>query len=635
VTYEQLPWVVDPDAAMKTGAPSVVAGKSPNFTAVTVGTAGDVDAGLKSADVTVTDTLGWCGQFQHMTPETRGATCWWVGDELWVWQGSQNIHAHRQNIANELGIPHGKVHFRSHGTGGGYGDRKPYGEAATIAAVLAKKAGMPVNCHYSRAVNTVGATHQYGQKATITMGAKKDGTLTGIDALFYADGGYAGSSSTSASANPIRLTYRCDNVRVLGNNIFTNTPRTGPFRSVGELHGVFLSDSMMDQLADKLGMDQVDFRLKNAMTPERLDQITGRPMSSCVHKEVIQLAADTFGWKTKWHTPGSKTLPDGRLHGVGTATIVSEKGGYNGNQFTATVNVALDGTVVCNYGIGRASCGTNTALDHVVAEALGVTIDRVFTGEIGNTDVTAYGGNQAGSRATPSNSPAAYMAAIDARSQLFTNAAKTLKTTVDQLDAKDNKIFLKSDPTKFVSHADATGGLPIAGKGKNWADNLQKAVLNWPAGTPATARTFVAACVEIAVDTETGEVEILSWTLVDDCGRVAFRNGAESTVNACMEMQRGYGFMWEHIYDPTTGASLNVDFLTQKIPTALDQPVEVMNGVLYEGDDAMCVYGIKGMGEPPDTLYVAFFNAFYNATGKRIKQTPMYPFRVLQALGKI
>jgi carbon-monoxide dehydrogenase large subunit len=141
--------------------------------------------------------------------------------------------------------------------------------------------------------------------------------------------------------------------------------------------------------------------------------------------------------------------------------------------------------------------------------------------------------------------------------------------------------------------------------------------------------------VEIAVDPDTGDIEVLDWVTVDDVGRCLYPNGVIHQIEGAMIMQLGYTRAWEQIFDPTTGATINGTFIDQKNPTPLDVPLTVMKGSYYESNNNSSPYGIMGVGEPPTIPYVAFHNAFYNATGKRIKESCINPARALAALGKI
>ena len=368
------------DLAIKPDAPAAVQGVTPNFRNTNVFSWGDADAGMKEAEVTVEDTYGWASFYSHNTPQTREATCHWVGDELWVWTGSQQLTGHSTNIARAMNIPESMCHVISHGTGGGYGDRKPNGEEAWIAATLAKKAGMPVMCQCTRFYNAT-------QKCTMKLGCKKDGTMTAIDAQWQ---GTNGNISIEMTAS------KCTNWRIVGMPITTNTPRTGPFRSVSGMHGCFVTDQVYDQMAYELGMDPLDFRLTTAVDPETIDAATKRIRGTTSMKEVIQECADKFNWKGKFHAPGQKTLADGRLHGVGMCNVVTEKGASSPGR-TTIIRANPDGSFHANFGIGRASSGTSSALCALIAETLGTTFDKVNC-TVGDSVVSGYGGSQAGNR---------------------------------------------------------------------------------------------------------------------------------------------------------------------------------------------------------------------------------------------
>jgi CO/xanthine dehydrogenase Mo-binding subunit len=349
----------------------------------------------------------------------------------------------------------------------------------------------------------------------------------------------------------------------------------------------------------------------------------------------MQKAAEQFGWKQKYHAPGAKTLPDGRLHGVGMCHIVSEKGSGSPGR-TTIIRANPDGSFHANFGIGRASSGTSSALCALIAETLGTSYDKVNC-TVGDSVVSGYGGSQAGSQGTNANGWGAYDAAVAIRDAMFTRAASTLKTTVDQLDTKDGKIFLKSDPTKSVTHADAVGGNCVIryGDGTKLGSGLFRDMGQWKVGQATTIRTYNCQMVEIAVDPETGDIEVLDWVLVNDVGRALFPDGVIHQIEGSMIMQLGIITAWEQLFDPTTGATINGTFIDQKNPTSLDIPITKMKGSYYESNNNSSPYGVMGVGEPPIIPYVAFHNAFFNATGKRIGETTIGPARALKALGKI
>jgi xanthine dehydrogenase YagR molybdenum-binding subunit len=571
VQYDVLDFVVDFDKAMESGAPAVIAGKTPNFTTSTTINKGDVDEAMKTADVVFEDTVGWSVGYCHNYPETRSATCWWVGDDVYCWKGTQNLHVERNALATVLKMPQNKVHLHGEGSGGGYGDRKSNNEEAVIAAVLAKKAGMPVNCQWSRAVHAVHAGHSQPTKVKMKVGVKNDGTILAMDLVGYA-----------LPANQVRLSYNTDNIRIQNFDINVNQPKFNSFRCTGEHHSAFCCDQIMEEVAEKLNMNPLDFKLKNVCPPDKLDQILNVPMGSNVQKEVLQKVASDFDWSHRWHSPGTKTLADGRLVGVGCSCNISEKGGAMESGRTSIVFVQPDGTAYLNVGIGEASSGTSSAECAIVAERLGLNYEDVSVGLSNNSDGAGYGGFQAGSRATTALATGVYLAATECRNQLLARAATSLKTTVDQLDTGGGKIFLKSDPTKSITIGQATGGNPITGKGVSTLPTLSRDYLKWKEGNSGSTRTMVAEMVEIAVDPETGEIEVLDQVQWFDVGRAILRMGCAHQQYGSMIMEHGCFRFWEQIFDQANGATLNADYLQQRNPTAMEFDWTKLKGNLYE-----------------------------------------------------
>jgi CO/xanthine dehydrogenase Mo-binding subunit len=295
-----------------------------------------------------------------------------------------------------------------------------------------------------------------------------------------------------------------------------------------------------------------------------------------------------------------------------------------------------DGKVYLNAGIARAAGGTNSAMCHIIAEVLTLPYEDVMTGDWGNMDVCAEGGGQNGSSRTISFGAACQRAAEDMKAQLLVEGAAELGIALSDADLSNGTVYSKTTPTKVkkLSEIGAAIGTPIIGRGYVWAKTLQRDIPGFKAGTACEIKTMDACAAEIAVDTETGEVEVLSMTNADDCGKVIFLNGAQGQIEAGSEHIYAQAFLYEQLFDPITGATLNPGFLDNKVSTFLDWDDTRCKNMLIESNDACGPFGCKGMGEPVLNAYVAFANAFYNATGKWIKSAPLTPMKVLQALGK-
>jgi xanthine dehydrogenase molybdenum-binding subunit len=629
VEYDVLPHVVDPDEAMEPGAPLVGVYPDSNLSGPTEVTRGDLATGMAEADVIVEEEIGWSNNFQHGPLDPRSSVVYWTGDHLYVWITSQNPHGQRRGLANNLGIPENHVHLISHGTGQGHGD-KHGADWAVPAAVLAKKAGKPVQNTLSRQDNFLHAVHQYPTKLTAKVGFKDDGTITAADCLYMDNGGWRFGHGV------FRQSYKCDHGSFRGQAVATNRPRMGAWRCVMDPQACFCTDIFMDMAAEELGMSPLDLRLKVSITPDMPDQDSGNPISSGDLPGLLATLRDAGDYNAKYHAPGTMTLPDGRMHGIGIRAYASGFGNMS-SPVSAIVTMARDGTAFINVGTSRAGNGQPTACAHITAEKLGLKFEDVTVGDWGNTTTSGDGGGQGGSTRTITLGAAFYMAAEDARNQLFEVAAEQLGVTPEELDAGDSKIFVKADPTQFKTHSEVSSGTrgTVVGRGVGWPNALRRPVGNFPVGTPCHQRMMTGSVAEVAVDTETGEVEVLSFILADDMGRAIFWKGAENQIEGSIEISIGEAMLYEQIFDDLTGATLNASYVDNKWPTTLDVHTDRHTAIIVESDDACGPYGAKGLGEPPVTNYGVLALAVHNAIGGEwIRSVPIYPQKVLKALGK-
>ncbi len=632
VVYDERPAVIDPEEAMQSGAPLVGAFPDSNITpSPQTLERGDVEAGFAQADVVIDEAVGWTAYYQHMQIEPDSCVAWWEGDDLYCWSTNQNPFGQLSGITNALQMPRNRVHVYTHGTGGGFGGKGgSYPEIA--AALLSKKAGKPVALHKARRNQIIHNNHQYGVKAQIKMGCKNDGTLTAVELTFWSDGGSNGGRSGFDDVP--QYTWNCPNFKSTTYGVATNKGRTGPWRCVQHPPGAFLSDIVLEKMAEKLGMNPLEFRRKMYVTEDMPDQDNGQPLSSNGVHQCLDAVAQAVGYSANYHAPGTKELPDGRLHGIGIHAHVDGHGSMFGAR-GAIINMCEDGTVLFNVGTSRCHNSLD-AMGNIVAETVGVAADQVHVGDWGSTDTCSEGGMQAGSTSTISTGAAMKVAADDVRAQLFEIAATQLKVTPDELDARGGKIFVKADPTQSITHAQVMGktGEPIIGRGVRWERNLRKEVSSFPVGNPCQIRGVCASACEVAVDPATGEVEITNFANAIDCGRAINLISAEAQVSVGMTIEHGQAMLYEQIHDHDSGALLTNGFLTHKLSTALDVPEDKNQRFVVETIDAVGPYGCKGMGEPAISSYVCVVNAVNNAIGKYVISAPLTPQKVLAALGK-
>lgn len=668
VTYDVQVPVIDPDEAMKPSAPNTGVFANTNVTPTPSNiTYGDVAKGFTEADVVMEEEFGYVARHTHNQIEPFVANAWWEGNDVYCWVTSQNSFAHKASLSSGLtaslkltnpnapAIPLNKVHVYNHGTGGGFGNKN--GSPLNLpAALLARKAGKAVILKSTRVEYCVIGGHQYGAKMKMKIGAKNDGTLTAVESTFWSDGGKNGGRSTFADVP--QSTWKCANFKADHWGIATNKGPSGAWRCVQHQASSFLSDLMLEKLAARLKINPLEFRRKIFLT-EPIFQQTNRPLFSSGLRLCLDKAAEVIGYSAKYHEAGARTLPDGRLHGIGIHARYDGHGGQSGAR-GFIINMCEDGTVLFNSGSTR-NMGGPGAMGTIIAETIGVTYDQCRCGDWGNTDVCSEGGMQAGSTHTISNGGAAMIAAQDVRRQLFIMAGSKATGMLQQwtlpalpgnppnpllpdptdaqlatLDAKEGKIFLKADPTKSVTHAAVMAAIaqPVIGRGVRWDPILRKAVGTFAAGGTGVHRTGCACAAEVAVDPDTGIVEVLDYVNVLDFGRVIDRISSEGQMLAGLQLEYNQAVLWEDVYDPITGVLMGYNHIHDRLCTSLDIPEDKNKIDFIETIDANGPYGCHGIAEPAIGKPAVFLNAVNNAIGKWIVQTPLTPRTILRALGK-
>jgi CO/xanthine dehydrogenase Mo-binding subunit len=640
VEYQVLPFVLDPEEAMKPGAPKLfpegnvvgasgsttVAGSGPKLTGYEIANAtavvnrGDVNKGFAEAD------LVYEGRYstpflQHATQESRVALAKWEFGKLTLWDATQTPFDVQKAVAKVLGIPMSKVHVTIDYLGGGFGDRSSPGRQSVLAAMVAKKTGRPARIELDRDEIYVAALHRYPGVIDLKYGVKKDGTLTAIQARVVADGGaYAVFGAAGLGILECMMSiYRCPNMHGHAWTISTNNPPTGPMRCVGHPQGTFAQEVHMDIIAEKLGMDPVEFRLKNYARLEDGDQFKKMPFTSNGLRECIERGAETFGWKQRWQKAGSSPGPVKK--GVGVAIHGCTHGRMPpGMPLSGMVRVNGDGTVNVMTGATELGGGQRTTMAMIAAEELGVPLS-VISVVSGDTESTTDTGTTSGSRQTITGGTGVKLAAADAKNQLLDVAAADLKTDKKNLTIRNGMVYVagsdKGVPLGQIA-ANAPGGV-IFGRG------VMKIPLD------IFTHTFAVDFAEVEVDTRTGEVKVLKIVAASDLGRAINPLTASSQIEGGVVLGFGFGLSEEQLLDKPTGICVNPNHLDYKVPSIKDIPD--IATILVESVDKVGPFGAKGLGEPPCSPPApAIANAIYNAIGVRFSELPINKRAVLARL---
>lgn len=614
VDYEVLPFVADEEKSLAPGAPRIH-DKGNRVEDPQRYSRGDVQKGLDEADVVVEMNFNTACEL-HTPMELHGCVADWDGNSLTIWESTQGVYPVQNKVAEALGLPLSKVRVVGRFMGGGFGSKLRAGKYTVIAALLARVTARPVKLVLSREETYLATGNRPPSHMTLKAGVKKDGTLTALDFSCLGTGGAYPASGTSLVDWVVRDLYLCPNVRSEMTDVYINAGPARPMRAPGHPQGAWALEQGIDALADKIGMDPVDLRLKNI--PAFSQARPGNPpYTSTGLRECVVEGAKAFGWKEAREKIGKQDPKSSVRRGVGMAAGLWMAGG-GGPPSTVFVKLFADGSVNLNMGASDIGTGTKTVMAMVVSEELGIRPEMIQI-ENADTGTTQYATASGGSKTIPTESPTVRAAAVEVRRQLFELASSELKTDPASLVLLGGEISAKEDPSKKIKITDLPGlkraGV-IVGVGYR-GPNPQNRVVN----------PFAAQFCEVEVNMKTGEVRILRFLAAQDSGRVMNRLTYDSQVIGGVTMGIGLAMTEARILDRNqTGKLVNRNWHDYKVPTALDVPAEIMSLPIEPEDTEANTTGCKGLGEPvtiPTAAAVA--NAVRHATGIRVMDTPVSP----------
>lgn len=620
VEYQVLPFIADELKSLNFSSPVLHPGG--NTAKTDRYSRGDVVRGFAEADVVIEETYRTECEL-HTPHELHGCVASWDGDRLTIWESTQGVYAVQSRIAEILGLPLSKVRVIGHYMGGGFGSKLQPGKYTVIAVILAKKTGRPVRLFLTREETFLAVGNRPPAIMRLKAGVKKDGTLTALELSCTATGGAYPAGGTSLLDWLVKDLYLCPNVKTEMKDVYINAGPARPFRAPGHPQGSWALEQMMDALAEKIGMDPVDLRLKNI--PSYSQGREGNPPYTTTGlKECLIEGAKAFGWeearKRSHESKGSGYV----RRGVGMSSALWFAGGGNPPS-TAVVKLFSDGSVNLNMGVSDIGTGTKTIMTMIVSEELGVKPGMVQI-EHADTGTTQYATPSGGSKTVPTDGPAVRAAALSVKQQLLSFAAADLKTDDTSLTLRGDEVISVKDPLVKVKIRDVTGlkkrGV-IVGVGYR-GPNPEGKVVN----------PFAAQFCEVEVNIKTAEVKIVRFLGCHDSGRVMNRLTYDNHVFGGITMGIGLAMTEARILDrDQTGKMMNRNWHDYKLPTSLDVPEDMTSLPIEKPDDTANTIGAKGLGEPvtiPTAAAIA--NAVYNAVGVRITETPIAPLRLCLAL---
>ena len=632
IDYEPLPVVSDPEEAMKPGAPILHVEKN-EFVHHKV-YKGDVAKGFAEADFTIERTFKT--QFvEHAYIEPEGVLAEPAEQGGVKITGSvQNLFSSRRSVADALRVPLNRVQIVQSTLGGSFGGKDEVMTSMCCrAALLATRTGKPVKMVNTREESMLESYKRHPYVLYHKWGSKRDGTITAMEIRCIADGGaYASMSPFVTWRSVVQATgpYYCENVKTDVYAAYTNNNYTGAMRGFGSPQVNFAIESMMDELAEEVGVSPLEIRLKNGFETGAVTA-TGQRLTHTVSlKEVLRKAAQAIEFEKKWKR--YREAGDGeKKRGVGLACSYRgvSLGAEGADAAETIVSVQTDGSVIVSSGVTDMGQGAQTQMSQIAAEVLGISMDRIqFLNT--NTSRVADSGPTVASRGTIMGGSAAKNAAENVRVTLLDVGAEMTGVDANDLDLENNYLVSTKTHERMASFSELTAacfnkGRPMIGLG--WHKSPPT---SWHEedGHGEAYFTFVygANAAEVEVDTETGKTDVIDFASVHDVGKAINRGMVVGQMCGGVTMGLGYGLLEEFEIEDAIPKQLNFD--EYLIPTSMDVPR--IKTIIVENEDPAGPFGAKSVGEPTNELAApAIVNAIFNATGKRICEIPANLERVL------
>jgi len=566
---------------------------------------GDFEKAFQQADITLDATYHTPDQ-SHAMMEPHATLAAWDGDHLTVWTSNQMIDWGRTDLARTLGIPKDNVRLVSPYIGGGFGGKLFLRSDALLAALAARAAKRPVKVALQRPLVANNTTHRPATIQRIRLGASPDGTLTAIGHESWS-GNLPGGSPEEA-VQQTRFLYAGAHRLAALRLAALDLPEGNAMRAPGETPGLMALEIAMDEMAEKVGLDPIEFRIRNDTQVDPSDP--SRPFSQRQLVQCLQSGASRFGWERRSAVPAANR--DGRwLVGMGVAA------GFRNNlvmKSGARVRLATDGHVTVETDMTDIGTGSYTIIGQTAAEMLGVPLEQV-TVKLGDSrfPVAAGSGGQWGANSSTAGVYAACMA-------LRTKVASALGMDAAVARFEDGHVI---DGQRRAALTEATGSGEMVAE-----DSIEFGALQ----EKFQQSTFAAHFVEVGVDVATGETRIRRMLAVCAAGRILNPTTARSQVIGAMTMGIGAALSEELVVDPRLGFFVNHDLAGYEVPVHADVPHQEVV-FLDEADAVSSPMKAKGVGELGLCgVSAAIANAVYNATGVRVRNYPLTLDKLLAGL---
>lgn len=555
VEYEVLPAVFDPEEAMKQGAPLIHEERESNIAFEGHKSFGDIEKGFRESDYIFEDRYV-TSRVTHCCLETHGCiACFDQLGKLTILSPHQAPHTIRQEIARIMDLPLSRVRIVQTPVGGGFGQRLVTDMKEPVAAILSRLTGRAVKIVNTREEEFSTARTRYPYIVEVKTGVRKDGRIMARQARVIIDNGAyndKGPATLNYAGECFAVLYNIPHIKYDGYGVYTNKQFGTAFRGFGNPQVTFASESQLDDIAEKLGMDPCQLRLKNANKPGDT-AASGAKITSCGLIECIEKAAERSGWKEKRRKPADPV--DGRCRGIGMAAMVHTGAGGRFYGYAATdtfTKISEDGNVTVISPAVEIGQGATMVVAQITAEVLGLDPKEITVINT-DTEIVPYDLGAWGSRTSFICGNAAKSAAESAKKEVMEAAAKMLDKKPEELQAKEGKIFVKDSPEVGVTFQEVAAfavsklGYPLSGRGRYWDPLAPQVGIDKKYGHHLP--TFAFACQVVEVDTLTGQVDVVKVTAAHDTGRTINSQMAEGQVEGSILQGLGYALSEERRND--------------------------------------------------------------------------------------
>ncbi|MFQ5914760.1 MAG: xanthine dehydrogenase family protein molybdopterin-binding subunit [Nitrospinota bacterium] len=640
VEYDSLPAHFTAEDAMAEGAALIHENASGNVAhRLRFDKGENVDATFAASDVVMEEEFHTGTQYHAFTEPNCTVADPTDGCKLIMYIPCQKVFLGRDRVAMGLGLKSSQVRLIQPYVGGAFGGKSIDEPNALINGLLALTSRRPVKLENVRTESFRTTRMRVPAKIRLKIGAKKDGTLTAHELAVVSEcGAFLGPSPGIVNTMVTRWPsiYRWAACRVTADLAYTNNPPKGAFRGFGTPQTTYSGEIMMDMLAEELGVDPAELRLKNILAPGELSIHKWNAISNAL-PECIHRAVGMVDWKGKRGQYRSQSGKKRRGIGLACANHVSGNrliAGWEGSS--ALLRAQEDGRISLFIGEGDTGQGSPTVLCMFAAEELGVEISDVDLCPA-DTDIAPFTLGSFASRITMIGGNAVRKAAQDLKNKLARSAASVLEASAEDLEFEGGRIFVKGSPERGITIGEAaqherrrSDGSSPYGAGHYEAENdlVTPPLLD---GNVAPAYEFVAQIAEVEVDAETGQVDILDFVTVDDVGRIISALGAEGQTEGAVVQGLGWALFENMVFEQ--GQALNGNLADYSVPKA--ETIPPIRHAFVESDDPLGPHGAKGCSEgPTNPVAATVSNAIYNAVGVRCRTIPIRPSDLLRAIGE-